>query len=386
MKLKDIRNLTTIQLIENATELFGLKKYYSKDFVEKFLGLALQRSSFYGVLKNDSVIPLNNNKVVFDQDTDVTLQIEGILVLDKIPVNNGSGEIIYSGYGVLEVDDVVIYDGRNNIGGEPTDVYDGPSPTTTTVGDLAAGTDITGLTAFEIIAFMTNSYQVPSFTSFFINGQSSLVEVGTVISGSQLFGWTTENTSNIQEPGTIEDITNSGVLASNVTVSGGSAILDVGTITFSAEQEQRWRISAQNTENDPLSRDYTVNSIYPYFYGTVQDSNSPGVNRPTANQALIDSGNKVIQSSSGNLEINWNSNADDYVWFAVPSTIADKTAWVDLSNPSNNGAIGGAVSAGGNLFPDPDTVSITTVNWSGVNYDIYISNFQTSFTTTVQIS
>ena len=160
----------------------------------------------------------------------------------------------------------------------------------------------------------------------------------------------------------------------------------MGTITFSAEQEQRWRISAQNTENDPLSRDYTVNSIYPYFYGTVQDSNSPGVNRPTANQALIDSGNKVIQSSSGNLEINWNSNADDYVWFAVPSTIADKTAWVDLSNPSNNGAIGGAVSAGGNLFPDPDTVSITTVNWSGVNYDIYISNFQTSFTTTVQIS
>lgn len=264
-------------------------------------------------------------------------------------------------------------------------VYDLSSPTTTTVGDLVAGTDISGLTWQEIIEAMVYSYQVPFFNTFSISGQASDIEVGDDLSGFKSFIWTTTNTGNIQEPGTIEDVTNAGVLATNVTVSGGSASLDIGVLDTSSEREQRWRISAQDTEATPFSRDYAIDIIYPYFYGTVQDSNAPGTNRPTANQTLIDGGTKVVEDSSGNLNISWNSNADDYVWFAVPSTVADKTAWVDLSNPSNNGSIGGVAD----LFPSPDTVAISqpvTVNWSGVNYDIYISNYQTSFTTTVQIS
>jgi hypothetical protein len=54
----------------------------------------------------------------------------------------------------------------------------------------------------------------------------------------------------------------------------------------------------------------------------------------------------------------------------------------------NNGSIGGAVSAGGNLFPANDTVSINspTALWSGISYRIYISNYQSAVVTNMTLS
>ena len=113
MKFKEIKNIDVISILENATELFRNKKYQSKQFIEKFIGLSIARAGFYGLLQEDnSLISLDYDRVEFDSDTNIPIFIEGVVVLNTIPVNNGSGIVEYSGYGVLEVDSVVIYDGR----------------------------------------------------------------------------------------------------------------------------------------------------------------------------------------------------------------------------------------------------------------------------------
>lgn len=113
MKLSEITNLSLIGLIENSTELFKLKQYRDKNYVDAFLGLGVHRSSYYGILKQDGTTThLLRNQTTFNKEVDVNLLIEGVVKLNQTPVNNGSGSIVYSGYGVLEVNDVVIYDGR----------------------------------------------------------------------------------------------------------------------------------------------------------------------------------------------------------------------------------------------------------------------------------
>ena len=110
-------NIDVIAMMENATELFRLGKYKSKKFVEYHIGLAIHRSYFYGREDASSnVTPLKTNEVVFNSDTDVILYLEGPVVLPKIPVNNGSGGIVYEGYGLLVVDGVVVQDNRGGGG------------------------------------------------------------------------------------------------------------------------------------------------------------------------------------------------------------------------------------------------------------------------------
>ena len=114
MKLKGFTNLKLAELLESATNLFVNKKYQSKKEVEDNLGLLIQRSYFYGKKQTDGeYVALSLSTVTFDSKNDVQLVIEGIVVLPKTPVNNGDGDITYTGYGVLEVDGVVVYDGRS---------------------------------------------------------------------------------------------------------------------------------------------------------------------------------------------------------------------------------------------------------------------------------
>ena len=116
MKIADIRNLTAIEILESATELFKSKRYQDKDFVEKFIGLVLHRTGFYG-LDGNSTIPLNRSRTRFNEPTDVNLRIEGIVVLKSLPTNEGAGDVVYKGYGLLEVNGLVVYDGRSSGGG-----------------------------------------------------------------------------------------------------------------------------------------------------------------------------------------------------------------------------------------------------------------------------
>ena len=99
----------------------------------------------------------------------------------------------------------------------------------------------------------------------------------------------------------------------------------------------------------------------------------------------VTGGTKIVADSSGSLSINFGSTPDDYLWFAVPSSVSAKTCW--YVDAINNGAIGGGVSPACNLFPAASSLSnVKNVCWSGQTYSVYVSNKQTCATSAIAIS
>lgn len=108
-----------------------------------------------------------------------------------------------------------------------------------------------------------------------------------------------------------------------------------------------------------------------WYYGTY---NSPGglVPIPTSVDIDISTGtSNNLVDPSGTIIIPFNSAIDDFIWFAIPVSAGTKSTW--YVSDINQGAIGGAVSRFGNLFPDP-----VVVNYNGIDLNLYISCYRTN--------
>lgn len=235
-------------------------------------------------------------------------------------------------------------------------------------------------------------YQEPTFPSFNIN-ISSLNEVGNPASwsGNATFTWSTSNSGNVSANTiSIIDVTSGNVVLGSGLANDGIEILPLGTVINNLTPiSHTWRIEGTNTELNAMTpRNRTIESIYPWFYGTFDagavpaGDNRPDPSNPVTAQSLVDVGTKVIAKSNSTLTVpNFGSSSQDYIWIAVPSPSTVKTVW--FVNALDNGVIGGAISAGGNLFPTPVTVNINEPSfgyWSGVQYRFYLSNKQVSAT------
>lgn len=265
-------------------------------------------------------------------------------------------------------------------GGTGGGTYNLATPATVTIGGITAGMQLTGCTAFQLFEKMLVVYQAPTFSSF-SSGIASPVEVGCTISGSQSFSWAFTNASNVSgNTMCVDDITSGVTLAANISTSSPQSI-SIATKTFSSCGEtQVWRGCARNTCGTLFGTSQTICALLPFYWGICTCPGAPGANRPVGTSAMVLSGTKVLASSSGDITINFNSTVNDYLWFAVPSSVSDKTCW--CCNSSIYGAIGGAVSPGGNLFPAPDYTNVSvTSTCSTANYDIYISNKQSAAAT-----
>ena len=110
--------------------------------------------------------------------------------------------------------------------------------------------------------------------------------------------------------------------------------------------------------------------IYPWFWGIAA---SPiGIDPAT--------GNEVVANINGSISITFNSTSNDYLWFAVPAGEPAFTAWEE--NLTNFGSIG----TPSDLFGASSIVAVTTVNFAGIDYDLYVSNYSTQFTTPITIT
>jgi hypothetical protein len=130
MKLGNLSNLEVISLTEAATELFRLNKYKDRKFVENYIGLGIHRSGYYGTYNPNTDDTVATSQLVFNQSSDVNLLIEGYVRVSSVPVNNGAGDIVYWGNGLLELEDgTVIYGGATagafwgSISGTLTSLY-----------------------------------------------------------------------------------------------------------------------------------------------------------------------------------------------------------------------------------------------------------------------
>lgn len=310
-----------------------------------------------------------------------TLTLSGTTIIGKNikynvhPVFTQDVDIIDKKY----VDDLISTTTGNTI-------YNLDSPTTITVGGLNIGSIITGKTTNEILKEILVPYLYPTFTSF-TNNVSSIVEVGCQISGSKSFSWSFSNSSNVS-PGTmcICDVTSNATLSCNISTTSPQLTTICTKLFSSCGMTQVWCGSAKNSCSGQFnSSTLTVSGILPYYWGICTCPGGAGCNRPVASCAMVLTGTKVLSNSSGSIGINFNSGPDDYIWFAVPSTVTDKTCW--CVSALNNGSIGGGVSPACNLFPAPDAnISVSTACWSSCNYDVYISNKQTCTTSTMNLS
>lgn len=319
----------------------------------------------------------------FEQRSVDELNLSGKTVIDGgdlryvvHPTFTGDTQIVDKKY----VDDKVFTDVSANT------IYDLDSPSTVTVGGLTAGSVLTGNTSNELLRDILVPYLPPTFSSFGINGQNNTVEVGTTLSGNQLFTWGTTQPGNVANNSIdIIDVTNSNTPIGTNLDDDSSQSIPVGTINFTTNgQLHQWRAEGENTQAGSFqSSNFTINSIHPWFYGKVSSPGAAGAARPTASQAMINDGTKVLGASTGAVTVsNFASTSDDYIWIAVPATSNDRDEW--YVSEVNKGIIGGSISPGGNLFPDAQLLTIndqnTTNMWTGVSYKFYISNKQTAAT------
>lgn len=153
-----------------------------------------------------------------------------------------------------------------DIGGNTT--YQGAQPTNITVGGIPAGTNLVGFTFDEFVEKLTITYLLPTFSSFAITGQSTQIEVGSIIAaGSKTFTWGTTNNGNI---------TANTIIVRNVTqaidyltgeANDGTAVYALGSdIVFSSARTEVFRILGTNTNAGGFQRDFNVQSFFGIFY------------------------------------------------------------------------------------------------------------------------
>ena len=358
--------------------------------------------------------------IQFRQISGSTLTLSGqtrIVNISGLTLANGSGSTIIITARNPVVGNIMTFDGTEirlmspNPSGSTGNSgnYFGNSPTTCTVGGLSGGSSIYGCTIENILQNILVPLLNPSISApynTFTIPLSNPYEVGCVL--NSLTGSTTFNMGSVSPvycggPSTrtgaatcymYTDFYGSGhtcslssFIIAPYTVLSASRVA-YSCVCYSAGQYPLNSSGSTTCSCCPvgytISTPVTIFGLYPYFYGKVTYTGATGVCRPTPTSTLVTGGTKVVADSTGTICINFSSTFNDYIWFAIPSG-STKTCW--CVNALNNGAIGGAVSAGGNLFPAKASVyPVTTAYWSGQTYNVYISNYQSAASTLMTIS
>jgi len=287
-----------------------------------------------------------------------------------------------------------------------TQIYNGASPTTCTVGGLVCNTSISGQTLSCIIQQIVAPAIPPALTppsnTFLLvclpSAPTGYYEIGTSISitGRQTFSQGCvnpeycplclcncdkrsgpPNTYTYTGPfGTINApsafLTNSCAFTPHPIVGNesytGRVCYNIGGCVYN---------SCGNPFTAPLPAGCTsalpgaISATYPYFWGK-----SAGL--PIAGQTIINNactaGNVCISTSTNDTCVSNYNASGEYIWLAIPATSTSKTKWQGCNSPSNCGTIPGL------LFAAEQNVSVNSPSscWSSVPYKFYISNYATS--------
>lgn len=268
-------------------------------------------------------------------------------------------EYIESGTSV-EFDSVsanTIYSGGVNIstlfgvGGSGDTTYDRATASYETVGGVTAGVTTFSGTVQEALDKIFYPYQEPTFSSFYINGQSTPLEVGaSAATGVVTFLWNATNETNISaNTVSILDITNSSTLVFE-TGNDHTEAYDNGTgITKTTASSHQWRIEAKNTEDTTFLRNYYVYWYWRFYWGSSSDSSATeSMIEGLQNDSLYNSRNRT-----------YTCDATNYKWMCWPTSFGQPTSFKD-------DATGFAVP-----MESPETVSVTNSFGVTTNYYAY---------------
>lgn len=358
----------------------------------------------------------NLDDTQFKQLTGSTLHLSGQTYIMTpsgltLTANDGVYDIVLTAKGAGPLTDgyVLTYnDAKKQIelclsaGSGGTQIYNGTSPTTCTVGGLPAGTSISGCTLSciiqKIVAPALNpTITAPSNTFSLVCSPSAptgYYEIGTCIciTGCQTFsqGCINPQYTSVcdKRSGPPNTYTYTGPFG---TINALSAFLTNSCAftphNIAGNESYTGRVCYNNgcPALDSCGNVYctalpagctaalgaSISATYPYFWGK-----SAGL--PSAGQAIIDgactAGNVCISTSANDTCVSNYNASGEYIWLAIPATSTSKTKWQGCNSPSNCGTIPGL------LFAAETCVSINSCGglWSSVPYKFYISNYATS--------
>jgi len=305
----------------------------------------------------------------------------------NVPINSGLGDPLKNAFDKVNENFDILNnekledapnDGKQYVreNGEWIEVdlnYNGNSPSTKTIENIPAGTDITQFSVVDLIENIYAPFIAPVFSSFNISSQATTIEVGTTFSGNRTFTWNITNPQNIKPNSIIiRNHSLNQTLGENLP-NDGVEILNIGTIPNTSPGTTTFRILSESVKDVVFSSDFSINRLYPYFWGKL-----PNMNHVTDFSALVSTSNKVVASSTGTITINYNA-VGERLWFAIPSSSTPKTVW--FFNTLNSGPIGGNT----NLFASPILQSVNTALWNGIQYNFYFTNFLTTTDGSVQL-
>jgi len=228
--------------------------------------------------------------------------------------------------------------------------YTNNAPMPEEVGGYEIGDTFTDATLEQLFTNLLYPYQYPTVSSFSISGQPTILEVGdSVTGGNRTFSWNFTNDVNIAANTVkVEDVT-TGTVFGQTYANDDNQTIDIGIdITKPTSSTHTWKISANNTKNQTISRNFNVNWRWRTFYGT------------SANESLTDTEVQALVSTS--LDSNFTGNktvgGGGYKYFAYPTVFGQKKTFQDVVN-------GFAVA-----MQPPSVISIT--NSFGISQDYYV--------------
>ena len=133
--------------------------------------------------------------------------------------------------------------------------------TNTTVGNLASSTNLTGLTALEILQKMTVSYVKPKATVTY-SVTDSIIETGTTISTVVKVSGLTKGTNDISKI----QLYNGSTLVQTLTYSSSTTTYSFTAVSISTTSTLKIRVVDTDSQYTEYSKTYTF--TYATYYGT----------------------------------------------------------------------------------------------------------------------
>ena len=261
--------------------------------------------------------------------------------------------------------------------------YEGSSPTTITVGGLAAGSAISGESIQAILQSILVPFIEPTFSAFAMVGQSTPIEVGATISGSKSFSFTLTNSSNVAA-GSLQiiDATTSTVLASGLPITSPESA-NVGSIQLTAPGSHSWQGKLAATDSTTISSAlFTVSWQWKRYAGT----NAAATLNATQIQALVTS------ALASGFAATYSLVAGDYKYFAFPDSFGSPTATTGFKDTSTGFPISMADGTDNAFFSNIQngwsygTVTVVNANSISTTYRVYRSKNVLGGSINIQVS
>jgi hypothetical protein len=225
---------------------------------------------------------------------------------------------------------------------------------------------LTGKSIQCIIQDAFAPYIAPTFSAFAVN-ITSPIEVGSAVSGTKAFTWTTSTCNNVATNSIgIFNVTSGTTLGIGL-ADDSAENLNIDTLTNAAPQTWTFRITGCSTQSTSFQKDVAKCSIYPYFWGVETCGSCP-----TIDNTMINAGNKVVSAVGTSVNISFSSSSQ-WTWFAIPATCAARTKW--FVAVGNCGFVDRGCAS--DKYPNSCTLDITDAGgcWSTVSYNVYMSGY-----------